>query len=73
MTIKKKKEALWASYHVLCSSLKFRTTWEEFVFTAVGKKPSPIFFQHIMHNVFKELIKAEFLVSGENDGTSDIC
>ena len=73
MTIKKKKEALWASYHVLRSSRKFLTTWEEFVFTAVGKKSSPIFFQYITHNVFKELIKAEFLISGESDGTSDIC
>ena len=42
-------------------------------FTVVGKKPSPIFFQHIIYNVFKELIKAEFLISGESDSTSDIC
>lgn len=49
-----------SSYHALRCTCKFRVVWEQFVVTAVGRKPSPIFFQHITHEVYKQLIKEQF-------------
>ena len=58
--IKKQKEAMWSSYHPLRCTRNFCDVWEQFVVTAVGRKPSPIFFQHTIHEVFKQLIKEQF-------------
>ena len=65
--IKKQKEAMWSSYHALRCTRKFRDVWEQFVVTAVGRKPSPIFFQHITHEVFKQLIKEQFEICESAD------
>jgi hypothetical protein len=60
---KLKKEVMWGHYHIHRSSATFHKMWSDFVEKAVRTKPSPIFYQHITHEVFKELVKKEYPVS----------
>ena len=48
---KMEKEAMWGHYHVLWSSTNLITSWVDFVFEAVGERPTPAFFQYITHEV----------------------
>ena len=65
-TIKQQREAMWGQYHSLRSSPSFRDDWIDFVKEAVGRTPSPIFFQHVTHEIFKRLIKAEYPITETN-------
>ena len=57
---------MWGQYHSLRSSASFRGDWIEFVEAAVGRTPSPIFFQHVTHEMFKCLIKTEYPITETN-------
>jgi hypothetical protein len=70
-TVKLQREAMWGQYHSLRSSASFRDDWVHFVQEAVGRTPSPIFFQHVTHEVFKYLIKAEYPIAETNRSSSN--
>ena len=66
-TIKLKKEAMWGHYHKLRSSDSVRSDWIKFVQESVGRTPSPVFYQHAIHEVFKCLIKCEYPVASDDE------
>ena len=59
-TLKLQIEAMWGSYHLLRTTSSFQEDWISFVQTAVQRTPSPTFFQHVAHEVFKALIKLHY-------------
>lgn len=70
-TGKQEMEAMWGSYHQLRSSSTFRELWGTFVQESIGRAPTPTFYQHITHNIFKVLVKRRFqLVESESTDTS---
>ena len=56
------KEAMWKAYHALRTSDSFNDEWIKFIEDALGEKPTPIFYQHVTHEVFKILIKTNYSV-----------
>ena len=59
-TLRLQKEAMWGAYHMLRTSTSFHSDWVHFVRAAVERTPSPIFYQHVTHEMFKMLVKLEY-------------
>ena len=51
------REAMWGSYY----QLRSKNLWVTFVQQAIRKTPSPLFYQHVTHFVFKLLMKNIFV------------
>ena len=58
---------MWGHYHKLRSSDSVRSDWIKFVQESVGRTPSPVFYQHAIHEVFKCLIKCEYPVASDDE------
>ena len=54
---------MWGHYRQLRSSEAFRLDWVKFVQESVKRTPSPVFFQYVTHELFKCLIKEEWIVA----------
>ena len=58
---KREKEIMWGLYHQLRTSGDFCGMWESFMDKDMGVgKPSPIFYQHVSHHIFKALITKNY-------------
>ena len=53
------RDMLWRKYHTFRTSKEFFILWNQYLKDSIGQG-SPIFFQHITHHMYKELIKQHF-------------
>ena len=60
---------------MLRTSTSFHSDWVHFVRAAVKRTPSPIFYQHVTHEVFKTLVKLEYpcVEGGSDAAVKSIC
>ena len=56
-TAKKRIEKMWGKYHNLRISSSYIEMWEKIVKEAGVSDPTPTFYQHTGHTVFKEVVK----------------
>ena len=57
------REKMWGYYHVVRSSLPFRQKWIGILEKIPGCEPSPIFFQYVTDNMFRQLLKIRFPIT----------
>lgn len=60
---------MWGEYHKLRTSSSFKAEWQKFLDKAVKQQRSVAFYQFVTHELFKELIKMEFIVDSKKDKT----
>ena len=61
---------MWGAYHVHHSSADFHQKWVDFVYQAISRTPSPIFYQYVTNEIFKRLVKVKYTHSTRSTGTS---
>ena len=69
-SFKREKEDMWGTYHQHRSSADFHQKWVQFVQQAIDKTPSPAFYQHVTHEVFKSIIKLKYPIQESNSDVS---
>ena len=57
---KLKQEKMWGKYHSLRTSEQFLLDWNKFLSEITEIVPCAAFIQHVTHEVFKQMIKAQF-------------
>ena len=56
------KERMWEKYYKMCSSVEFRSKWNELLETSIGFLGCPIFYQFVTQVILEKVIKAQFPV-----------
>ena len=51
---------MWGQYHNLRTSEEFLLLWKKFLREVTETGPCSAFIQHVTHEVFKQMIKAQF-------------
>ena len=55
---------MWGGTIASCTHFgAFRLDWIKFIQESVKRTPSPVFFQYVTHELFKCLIKEEWIVA----------
>ena len=57
---------MWGSYHRICTKHSFVYAWEDFL-KHFDAPASPIFYQHVTDEVFKDMVKTEFARKDNED------
>ena len=67
----KEREKMWGAYHRLRTADKFLDDWRVFLSTSIGCKALPSFYQFVTHNIFRKMIKVEYLVVENADASNE--
>ena len=51
---------MWGQYHCLKTSKKFLSDWKEFLSEITEIVPPAAFIQHVIHEIFKQMMKVQF-------------
>ena len=55
-----RRDKMWGLFHQTRTSSKFIITWEELMILTLHKVASPIFYQYINDDIFKQLVKQQY-------------
>ena len=60
LQLKVQREKMWCYYRIVWSSVSFKQKWLNVLQMIPGSKPAPIFYQYLIDNIFRQLIKIKF-------------
>ena len=63
LRLKVQREKMWGYYHTVRSSVHYRQKWCRALEKIPGCESSPIFYQYITDNIFRQLVKIRFPLS----------
>lgn len=55
-----RRDKMWGLFHQTRTSSKFITTWEGLMVLTLHKVASPVFYQYITDDIFKQLVKQQY-------------